>query len=136
VCRACRLGRERRLGRVCRLGRERAGLARLRLDATLRQVHMPLMLGVLRNIVPSLPLFVSPRHWFAGNGGLPRVVYRAEVCLTHRPLRDPELDLLVLDLLVLDAALGLDRPFDLVLQWARVGIYFFSVLPPQCPIFF
>ena len=50
----------------------------------LRHVQMPFLLGTLQYIVPSLPFFVAPRHWFAGNGGLPRVVYFAEVCLTHR----------------------------------------------------
>jgi hypothetical protein len=104
---------------------------------------MPLMFGMLRNIVPSLPLFVSPQHWFAGNGGLPRVVYLAEVCLTQ-PLRDPDLDLLALDLLALVALaalaalvalaalaalaalclLDLDRPFDRVL----------GILPFFCPL--
>ena len=90
---------------------------------------MPLMLGMLRYIAPSLPLFVSPQHWFAGNGGLPRVVYLADVCLTHRPLRDPDL---ALGRLVLDAALGrLDRPFDRVL-----GIILFFFLPAMYAHFF
>lgn len=89
-------------------------------DATFRHVHIPLLFGVLRYIVPSLPFFVSPQHWFAGNGGLSRVVYFADVCRTHRPLRAPDLALasLVLDVdlvLDLDAALeALDRaaPLD------------------------
>lgn len=92
---------------------------------------MPLMLGMLRYIAPSLPFFVSPQHWFAGNGGLPRVVYLADVCLTHRPLRDPDL---ALGRLVLDAALGrLDRPFDRVLG---ISFSFFARYVPMYAPFF
>jgi hypothetical protein len=71
-----------------------------------------------------LPRFVSPQHWFAGNGGLSRVVYFADVCRTHRRLLDPESalanrvfdvhrDRLVLDLVLdLDALDALDLDLD------------------------
>lgn len=50
---------------------------------------------MLRYIVRSLPRLVCPQHWFAGNGGLPRFVYFADVCLAHP--RDLVPDVLALD---------------------------------------
>jgi hypothetical protein len=75
---------------------------------------MPLLFGMLRYIVPSLPFLVSPQHWFAGYGGLSRDVYFADVCFVQRG-RDPDLALaiLVLDVvLVLDFGLVLDLVLD------------------------
>ena len=78
---------------------------------------MPRLLGTLRYIVPSFPLLVAPQHWFAGNGGLFRVVYFAEVCRTHRDIGlDLDLDL-ARDLDVArDVGLGLGLDID-----ARIG---------------
>ena len=46
-------------------------------------------------IFPSLPRFVIPQHWFAGNAGLSRLVYLADRCLAQPrdvPRRRPPFD--------------------------------------------
>ena len=55
---------------------------------------------MLQYIVRSLPRLVCPQHWFAGNGGLPRIAYFADVCLAHP--RDLVPDVLALDFGLVD----------------------------------
>ena len=102
---------------------------------------------MLQYIVRSLPRLVSPQHWFAGNGGLPRFGYFADVCLAHP--RDLVPDVLALDFGLVKVDFDLDFvDLDFVARFRgrfvaardRVLLGIFSrlpLLPPlRPPIFF